>query len=123
GSEHEGTGGTHPDAVPAEDAGRLRQHRVELGRDAGVEAPTRHPDRERVLGLDAARLDALVTENAAGVVTDVERIVHLDRLLHGLCGRPVRHRMVTGMALVAVGDGRGGRSETPRFALVSLHPR
>src|SRR5262249_47408320 len=68
------------DAVAAVDASRLGQGYVALGGDAGVEAPAGHRDGEGVLGVAAARLHALVTENALGVIADIQIVVDLDRL-------------------------------------------
>ncbi len=68
------------DAVAAVDAGRLGQRHVELGRDVRVEAAAGDGDRERVLVVDAAGLDALVTEDALRVVAHVEVVVDLHRL-------------------------------------------
>ncbi len=82
GLEHQRAGRTDADAVAAVDAGRRRQRRVPLGRDAGVEAATRDGDRERVLRVRPARLDALVAEDAARVVAHVEVVVDLHRLRH-----------------------------------------
>ena len=68
------------DAVAAVDARRLvERHRV-LGGDPGVEPAAGDGDRERVLRVDPAGLDALVAEDAPGVVADVELVVDL----HGL---------------------------------------
>src|SRR5690242_4367278 len=78
--EHQRAGGAHPDAVAAVDAGRVGQPDVELGGDAGVEPPARHRDGERVLGVLAAGLHALVAQDAARVVADVAVVVDLDRL-------------------------------------------
>ncbi len=49
-----------------------------------VEPPARHGDRERVLRVGPACLDALVAEHAPLVVADVELVVDLDRLRDGL---------------------------------------
>src|SRR4029079_3351444 len=67
-AQHERAGRAHLDAVAAVDAGGLRERRVELGRDPGVEAAPCDVDGERVLVLLAARVDALVTEDAFCVV-------------------------------------------------------
>src|SRR5512145_513765 len=73
--EHESAGRADADAVAAIDAGGVGQWHVGLGRDAGVEASTGHRDGERILGVDAARLDALVAENALAIVAQVEIVV------------------------------------------------
>ncbi len=78
---HQRAGRTDGDAVAAVDAGRLGQRHVELGRDVRAEAAAGDRDRERVLGVGAAGLDALVTEDALRVVADVELVVDLHRLL------------------------------------------
>src|SRR5207237_8179280 len=78
--ENQGARRAYADAVAAVHAGRLREPHVELGRDVCVETAARHTDRERVLGIGAARLDALVAEDAARVVAHVEVVVDLDRL-------------------------------------------
>src|SRR5438552_5579429 len=69
--EHQRAGGTDADAVAAIDAGRFRQGRRELGRDVGIETTTRDAERKRVLRVLAARLDALVAEDAARVVAHI----------------------------------------------------
>ena len=80
GLEHQRAGRADADAVAAVDAGRLGQRHGLLGRDPGVEAAAGDGDRERVLGVLAARLDALVAEDALRVVADVELVVDLGRL-------------------------------------------
>src|SRR5260221_3249788 len=80
---HQRARGTDCDAVAAVDARRLRQFDVVLGGDVRAEAAARDRDRERVLMVVAARLDALVTEDALRVVADVEIVVDL----HGLRDR------------------------------------
>ena len=78
-----------------------RPHRV-LGGDPRVEPAPRHRDRERVLRVDAARLHALVAEDAARVVAHVQLVVDL----HGLVRRPRRpsgsvgHVVMAGLARV-----------------------
>ena len=75
-----------------------------------VEPATRHPDRERVLRVDAARLDALVAEDAARVVAHVQVVVDLHRLGHRLGGRPVGVVVMAGVSRVALaGLRRRGR--------------
>ncbi len=73
----------HRDAVAAVDAGGVGEHGVPLGGDVGVEAATGDGDGERVLPLLAARVDALVTEDAAAVVAHVELVVDRRGLMHG----------------------------------------
>src|SRR6476646_1037525 len=77
GLEHQRSGRADADAVAAVHAGRLGQRHCLLGRDPGVEAATRDGDREGVLGLLAAGVDALVAEDAFRVVADVEVVVDL----------------------------------------------
>ena len=84
GLEHQRAGRADADAVAAVDAGRVGQRDRLLGRDPGVEAAPGDGDRERVLGVLAAGLDALVAEDALRVVADVEVVVDLDRLVDGL---------------------------------------
>src|SRR5207244_8091903 len=76
--EHQRAGGAHADAVAAVHARRIRQADVELGRDVRIESTTGDADRECVLGVDAARLHALVAEDAARVIPDIEVVVDLD---------------------------------------------
>ena len=90
GLEHEGPRGTDADAVAAVDAGGVGQGRRPLGRDPGVEAAPRDGDGEGVLGVLAAGLDALVAEDALGVVADVEVVVDLHRLGDGRRVRGLR---------------------------------
>src|SRR5439155_14363652 len=78
--EHQCPGRAHADAVAAVHARRLRQRRIELGRDVGVEAATCDADREGVLRIDAARLHALVAKDASRVVAYIELVVDLDGL-------------------------------------------
>ena len=84
GLELQGAGRADRHAVAAVDAGRLGQGDVELGGDAGVHAPAGDGDREGVLGVVAARLDALVAEDALVVVADVEVVLDLDLLVDPL---------------------------------------
>ena len=78
--EHQRAGRADRDAVAAVDARRVRQRVGVLGRDARVEAAAGDGDGEGVLPLVAAGVDALVTEDALGVVAHVEVVVDLDRL-------------------------------------------
>src|SRR5215813_11305726 len=122
--EHQRAGRAHPDAVAAVDAGRVGQADVELGGDAGVEPPAGHRDREGVLGVLAAGLDALVAEDATRVVADVAAVVDLHRLGDGL-GRGVLPRVVlAGPGRVArPGLVRRGRVAVPGgVGGVALHP-
>src|SRR4051794_3581830 len=77
---HQRAGRADGDAVAAVDTGRLRQRHIELRGDVRVEAAAGDCDRKRVLVLLAARLDALVTEDALRVVAHVELVVELRRL-------------------------------------------
>ena len=101
GLEHQRAGRADADAVAAVDARRLGQRDGLLGRDPGVEAAPGDGDRERVLGVLAARLDALVAEDALRVVADVEVVVDLRRLGDGR-GRRVAGRRVVVAGLVGV---------------------
>ena len=130
GLEHQRAGRADADAVAAVDARRIGQRDGLLGRDPGVEAAPGDGDRERVLGVLAARLDALVAEDALRVVADVEVVVDLDRLARR-SGRGVgagRRVMVAGLvrvALAGVGGRRGRRRSAPgrrRSARCSRRP-
>ena len=93
--EHQRAGRADTDAVAAVDAGGVGQADVPLGRDAGIEATAGDADGEGVLGIDPAGLDALVAEDALGVVAHVELVVDLDRLGDGgrrRCPRAARAR-------------------------------
>src|SRR5471032_319360 len=105
--EHECAGGTHRDAVAAVDASRFGKRRCELGCDARIEPTPRDRDREGVLPVAAAGLDALVTKDALRVVADVVFVVDLDRLGHGFCGLSVAGMVVARSGAVS-GAGRGG---------------
>ena len=109
GLEHQRAGRADADAVAAVDARGIGQRRGPLGGDPGVEAAPGDRDRERVLGILAAGLDALVAEDALRVVPDVELVVHLDRLgdRRGARGLGAARRVVVA-GLVAV-TGAGGR--------------
>src|SRR3972149_5364142 len=99
-AEHERSGRADADAVAAVDAGRLRQGDRLLGRDPRIEATPRDGDGERVLGIDTAGLDALVAEDAPGVVADIELVVDLDGLRHS-------RRPLAGRVIVPAGDPGG----------------
>ncbi len=79
-------------------------------------------DRERELRVGPARLDALVAHDAAAVVAHVEVVVDLHRLRDGLRGGPVRGVVVAGVAGVAVGGRRRGRSVAAGVDAVVGHP-
>ena len=64
GGEHQRAGRADADAVAAIDARRIGQRDVVLGRDARVEPASGDGDRERILRVGPAGLDALVAENA-----------------------------------------------------------
>src|SRR5450759_2390748 len=77
--EHERAGGADPDAVAAVHAGRVGQADVELGGDTGLESTAGYRDGEGVLGDLAARLHALVAQDAAREIPDVAVIMVLHR--------------------------------------------
>src|SRR5260370_25212385 len=81
--EHERPGRADPDAVPAVDARRVGELHRELSGDVRIEASTGDADRERVLRVDAARLDALVAKDAPRVVAPVKLVASLHGLGHG----------------------------------------
>ncbi len=110
-SEHQCSGWTHPDAVAAEDTGTLGQVNVELGRDPGVESPPGNGNSEGVLGIFATGFDALVAENALGVITHIEGVIDLHRLMNSLGDSPVDLGMMPRMTVVAIGDLSLRRSE------------
>ena len=110
GREHQRAGRAHLDAVAAVHARRVGQLDGVLGGDAGVEAPPGDADRQRLLPLLAAGVDALVAEDALGVVAHVERVVDLDRLVDGL-GRCHRRDVV-----VPGGARRRGRRPAAQAA-------
>jgi hypothetical protein len=122
--EHQRAGRADADAVAAVDARRVGQRDVELGRDAGVEAAAGDRDRERVLGVLAARLDALVAEDALRVVADVEVVVDLDRLGDGGGRRRRLGRVVVARARARrarpAGGGRGRRAVALGIGVVAL---
>src|SRR6185369_8360822 len=99
------------DAVAAVHARRVGQRVGELGRDTGVEAAPGDGDRERVLPVGAAALDALVTEDALRVVADVEVVVELRRLGDGGRVLAVGRVVVPGAQAVALArlERRRGR--------------
>ena len=108
GLEHQRAGRADPDAVAAVDAGRLGQRDGLLGRDPGVEPAPGDGDRERVLRLLAAGVDALVAEDALRVVADVEVVVDLGRL-----GDGGRRRVAGGRVVVARPRARRARRRRP----------
>ena len=120
GLEHQRAGRADADAVAAVDARRLGQRHGLLGRDPGVEAATRDRDRERVLGVLAAGLDALVAEDALRVVADVEVVVDLRRLGDG-GGRRVAGGRVVVAGLVRVALARRRRARPAGRS--AWHPR
>src|SRR5215472_2097335 len=122
--EHQGAGRAYPDAVTAVDTGRIGQADVELGGDAGIKPPAGDRDRERVLGVLTAGLDALVAQDAARVVADIAVVVALhrlgDRLGHGARGRLVLAG--TGRVPLPGSVWRGRRAITSRVRAITLHP-
>src|SRR5690348_8410368 len=122
--EHERAGRADGDAVAAVDARRAGQrHRVLRG-DAGVEPAPGDGDRERVLPVAAAALDALVAEDALRVVAHVQLVVDLHRLRDGRGRLAVAGVVVAGrqMITLAVLGGRGGRAVPLGPGLVLGHP-
>ena len=111
GAEHQRARRADVDAVAAEDAGALGQRDVVLGGDPGVEPAPGDRDRERVLGVHAARLDALVAEDAAPVVADEEALSTLTGWATVSAADPSGAWWWPGVAGVALaGDGRGCRA-------------
>src|SRR6185503_627168 len=94
-----------------------------LGRDAGVEAAAGDGDREGVLRVLPARLDALVAEDALRVVAHVQVVVDLGRLGDRGGGSVPGRRVVAGVGAVAraVLGGRGLRAEALGARLVAPH--
>ncbi len=85
-----------------------------------VEAAARDRDRERVLVLLAARLDALVTEDALRVVAHVQVVVELRRLRDGCASgaEPLGVRVVA----LDVGEASGAverSTDEPRSSITS----
>ena len=123
-AEHQRPGRTDADAVAAIDARGIGQRDIGLGRDPGVEAPAGDRDREGVLGVGAAGLDALVAEDAFRVVANVQVIIDLDRLGDGLRGGPSGRMMMARLAGIAIvrrapaasaaRSAPGGRHTAPR---------
>ncbi|MNC88437.1 hypothetical protein D3C83_42510 [compost metagenome] len=95
-----------------------------LGRDVGAEAAAGDRDGEGVLGVDAARLDALIAEDALAVVADVEVVVDLGRLRDGGREADIGRLVMPGRERVAcAGLGRRcGGAEPFRLGLVLVHP-
>ena len=91
-----------------------------LGRDVGVEAAAGDLDREGVLPLLAARVDALVAEDALRVVAHVEVVVDLDGLRHrrGVGAVPVE---VDAVLVVPLGHVRGQRQVDRRAEELQHH--
>ena len=121
--EHQRAGRADADAVAAVDAGGIGQRHVPLRGDPGIEAAPGDGDRERVLGVLAARLDALVAEDALRVVADVEVVVDLHRLRDGRGGGLVAGRVVVaGLAVVALVRGGAARpaARSGRVGAVAL---
>ena len=118
GREHQRTRRAHLDAVAAVHAGRVGELDGELGRDAGVEAPPGDADGPRLLPLLAARVDALVAEDALGVVPHVQRVVDLHRLVDRLGRRTVGGVVVAGDTLVTRAVGHRGWAEPRRVGAV-----
>src|SRR6185436_9748622 len=120
--EHQGARRADTDAVTAVDARAVRQRHGRLGRDPGIEPAAGDGDRERVLGVLAARLDALVAEDALRVVPDVEVVVDLDRLVDGLRSVDRRRVVVTGLVRLSLARGGepGWRAVARGIGLVAL---
>ena len=105
GFEHEGAGGAYADAIAAINAGRFGKRNVELGSDVSGEAASGHADGESILSIDAASLDALVAENAFGVIADVKIVVELWRL-GGARGSSAKPPGIGAIALKILLQGR-----------------
>jgi hypothetical protein len=95
---------------------------VELRRDPRIEAAPGDGNRERVLSVIAARLNALVTEDALRVVADVQRVVDLHRLLNGLGLHSVYAAVMTRVTIIAVRERTGRGPESVGVSLVSVQP-
>src|SRR5712691_9118849 len=115
--EHQRAGRADADAVAAVDAGRVWKRCAELGRYVGVEPTAGDAQRERVLCVDAARLDALVAEDAARVVAHIQLVVDLHGTGGGLAVRSCMLR--TNAAAV---DRRGRRPESIDIRAISIPP-
>src|SRR6185312_16767850 len=101
--------GADADAVAAVDAGGVGERHVVLGGDASVEASPGQGDGEGVLRVGAAGLDALVANDALGVIADVEIIVHFHRLPHRGGATVVRRMVMAGSRGIALTFAGGRR--------------
>ena len=77
-------------------------------------------DRERVLVLLTACVDALVTEHALGVVAHVELVVELRQSGHGGRGLTIRDGVTTGLLVAPLRVGRRRRPVALGRRLVAL---
>ena len=107
-AEHECACGTDTDTIPAVDTGGLRKRHSKLGGNTGVKATTGNSDGKRILRVYATGFHTFVTEDAAGIITDVEFVIDLhwlgDRLAADRPPRWRRSRRVNGGALLCTGN-------------------
>src|SRR5215471_6014695 len=89
---HQRARGAHTDAVPAIDARRFRQRNLKFRGNMRVKSASRHADRKGILCIDAARLHALVAEDAFRVVPYIQRVIDFRRLrdLRGPRAEPLK---------------------------------
>ena len=114
-AEHECAGRADAYAVTAVYAGRVGQADVEFGRDVSVESASGDRNGKGVLRDVAARFDAFVAEDAAGVVSDVAVVVDLHWLRDGRCGVAVV-LVVAGLGGISFGGSAGRPRRTAQGA-------
>src|SRR5262249_27505594 len=93
-AEHQRTGWANTDTVAAINASGIGQRHIGFRRDPRIEASTGHCDGEGVLGVGAARLNALVAEDAFPIVANIQVVIDLHWLSDGLRFRAVGYVMM-----------------------------
>lgn len=78
--EHERARGAYADAVSAIHARRIGKRNVKFGGNMSGEAAASYADGKRILRVNSAGLDALVTKNAFRVIANIELVIDFSRL-------------------------------------------
>src|SRR5262249_1792112 len=116
-AEHESTGGADADAIPTVHTGGLGQRHGKLRGNTGVKATTGNGNGERILCVYPTGFHTFVTEDAAGIITDVEFVIDLHRLGDRLRGRSIRVVVVTGRPEISL-TARYRQSQSLRMRVV-----
>ena len=120
-TEHQSPSGTDANTIATIHTGGIRQRCRKLGRDARVKATPSHRNSKSILRIGPAGFHAFITEDAAGIVANVQVIINLHRLCDGGRSRSIWRMMMAGMAMISLSACGSRRAKPLRMGTVPLH--